>query len=252
MNTYRMALTVAFTSFATLVFQLTQTRILSYIFWNHAVYLTVSLALLGFGISGTFVALFASTKHLSSPRVLARLLTGFGVSSVGAIALTAWLLPHLGWEPAWRGLLFCYVLYVAPFICSGAILGIILSSSVARVGSLYSIDLLAAGLGCLLFFFLLPLLSAPILVSVLSASALFLAVVWSERQDPVARVTSLLGTVGLAAVALVQGTFPSFLDFTPVPSKEMGTFMDQTKHPHARIDHTTWTPIGRIDVVGDE
>jgi hypothetical protein len=104
----------------------------------------------------------------------------------------------------------------------------------------------------LLFFFLLPLLSAPILVSVLSAAALLLAAVWSERQDPVARVTSLLGTVALAAVALVQGTFPSFLDFTPVPSKEMGTFMDQTKHPHARIDHTTWTPIGRIDVVGDE
>jgi hypothetical protein len=100
MTTYRMAITVAFTSFATLVFQLTQTRILSYIFWNHAVYLTVSLALLGFGISGTFVALFASTKHLSSPRVLARLLTGFGVSSIGAIVLTAGLLPHLGWEPA--------------------------------------------------------------------------------------------------------------------------------------------------------
>ncbi|HEX2276439.1 MAG TPA: class I SAM-dependent methyltransferase [Candidatus Tectomicrobia bacterium] len=252
MTTYRMALTVAFTSFATLVFQLTQTRILSYIFWNHAVYLTVSLALLGFGISGTFVALFASTKQLCSPRVLARLLTGFGVSSVGAIALTAWLLPHLGWEPAWRSLLFCYVLYVAPFVCAGAILGIILSSAVAQVGSLYSIDLLAAGLGCLLFFFLLPLLSAPILVCVLSAFSLLLAAVWSERQDPVARVTSLLGAVGLAAVALVQGTFPSFLDFTPVPHKEMGTFMDQTKHPHARIEHTTWTPIGRIDVVGDE
>ncbi len=43
------AITVGFTSFATLLFELTQTRILSYIFWNHVVYLTVSLALLGFG-----------------------------------------------------------------------------------------------------------------------------------------------------------------------------------------------------------
>src|ERR671917_230128 len=103
MNRSLVAITVGFTSFATLLFELTQTRVLSYIFWNHVVYLTVSLALLGFGISGTFVALFASTKQLCSPRVLARLLTGFGVSSIGAIALTAWLLPHLGWEPAWRG-----------------------------------------------------------------------------------------------------------------------------------------------------
>jgi hypothetical protein len=247
-----LAATVAFTSFATLVFQLTQTRILSYIFWNHAVYLTVSLALLGFGISGTFVALFASTKSLFSPRILARLLMGFGVASFGAIALTAWFLPYLGWEPAWRSLLFCYVLYVAPFIFSGAILGIILSSSVARIGSLYAIDLLAAGLGCILFFFLLPLLSAPILVPVLSACALLLAVGWSTPQDPVARMTSLLGGVGLAAIALVQGFFPFFLDFTPLSSKEMGTFLDKTKSPHARIEHTTWTPIGRIDVVGDE
>jgi predicted membrane-bound spermidine synthase len=252
MQTPFMVTTVAFTSFATLLFQLTQTRILSYIFWNHAVYLTVSLALLGFGISGTFVALFASTKSLFTPRILARLLMGFGFASFGAIALTAWFLPHLGWEPAWRSLLFCYVLYVAPFIFSGAVLGIIFSASVARVGSLYSIDLLAAGLGCILFFFLLPLLSAPILVPVLSACALLLAVGWSAPQEPVTRMTSLLGGIGLVAIALVQGLFPSFLDFTPIASKEMGIFLDKTKYPHARIEHTTWTPIGRIDVVGDE
>ena len=65
-------------------------------------------------------------------------------------------------------------------------------------------------------------------------------------------MTSLLGTVGLVAVALMQGTFPTFLEFTPVPSKEIGTFMDRTKYPHARIEHTTWTPIGRIDVIGDK
>ncbi|MDP9356495.1 MAG: hypothetical protein M3R02_14655, partial [Chloroflexota bacterium] len=176
------ALTVGFTSFATLLFELTQTRILSYIFWNHVVYLTVSLALLGFGISGTFVALFASRRTLFSPRILARLLLGFGLSGFGAIALTAWVLPHLGLA-GWGNLLFCYVVYVVPFIFAGAILTIILSSSVAAVGALYSIDLLAAGLGCVLFFFLLPRLGAPILVTLLAGLALALAVGWSERRD---------------------------------------------------------------------
>ncbi len=117
MNRHLIAITVAFTSFATLLFELTQTRILSYIFWNHVVYLTVSLALLGFGISGTFVALFASRRGLFSPRILTRLLLGFGLSSFGAIALTAWFLPNLmGRAPGWGSLLFCYVVYVVPFV----------------------------------------------------------------------------------------------------------------------------------------
>lgn len=63
MKTYRVATTVAVTSFATLLFQLTQTRILSDIFRNHAVSLTVSLALLGFGIRGAFVALLKVDRH---------------------------------------------------------------------------------------------------------------------------------------------------------------------------------------------
>src|SRR5215208_7722201 len=183
MNRYLVAATVAFTAFTTLLFELTQTRILSYIFWNHAVYLTVSLALLGFGISGTLVALFASRLNLFSPRILARLLIGFGITSFGAIVLTAWLLPYLGWTPGWRSLLFCYVVYVVPFIFAGAILSIILSSSVASVGSLYAIDLVAAGLGCILFFLLLPLLGAPILVIALSATALALGFKWAEPAD---------------------------------------------------------------------
>src|SRR5215208_3852193 len=104
MNRYLVAATVAFTAFSTLLFELIQTRILSYIFWNHAVYLTVALALLGFGISGTLVALFASRLNLFSPQILSRLLIGFGVTSFGAIALTAWFLPHLSWAPPWASL----------------------------------------------------------------------------------------------------------------------------------------------------
>lgn len=38
---------------ATLLLQLVQTRIYGVIYWNHLVYFIISLALLGFGISGT-------------------------------------------------------------------------------------------------------------------------------------------------------------------------------------------------------
>ena len=243
------AITVGFTAFSTLLFELTQTRILSYVFWNHVVYLTVSLALLGFGISGTLVALLAPTRNLCTPRVLARLLLGFGLSNFGALALTAWLLPHLTWAPGWGPLLFCYVVYVVPFVFAGAILSIILSSSGAALGRLYAIDLLAAGVGCVLFFFLLPLLGAPVLVCVLAAAALVLAAAWTHREDRGVRIASVLGVAALAVVASVQAMQPAFLDFVPVAEKEMGVFLKKQQHPDARIEQTTWTPIGRIDVV---
>ena len=69
----RSAVTVGFTAFTTLLFELIQTRVLSYIFWDHVVYLTVSLALLGFGVSGTLVALLAPRKDLLAPRLIAAL-----------------------------------------------------------------------------------------------------------------------------------------------------------------------------------
>jgi hypothetical protein len=248
---YRLAVTVGFTAFATLLFELTQTRILSYIFWNHIVYLTVSLALLGFGISGTLVALIGSRRSLFSPRLVGALLTGFGASSFGAIVLTSRLLPRLELS-GWSSLLFCYVAYVVPFIFAGAVLTIILSSSVESVGSLYSIDLLSAGLGCILFFFLLPLLGAPVLVCVLSVGALLIGLAWTDGGDRTLRLAGLVGAVAVTAVAIAQWASPSVLDFAPVANKEMGVFQDEERYPNARIEQTTWTPIGRIDVVGDD
>jgi len=43
--------TVGSLSFAVILVELLQTRILSFIFWNHIVYLATSIALLGFGMS---------------------------------------------------------------------------------------------------------------------------------------------------------------------------------------------------------
>jgi len=39
-------------AWSTMTLQLMQTRILSWIFYNHVVYLTITVALLGFGLSG--------------------------------------------------------------------------------------------------------------------------------------------------------------------------------------------------------
>ena len=47
------------TALAALALELVQTRVLSALFHNHVVSLTITIALLGFGISGVFVSLLS-------------------------------------------------------------------------------------------------------------------------------------------------------------------------------------------------
>src|SRR4051812_4814795 len=60
---------------ATLGFELLQTKVLSALYYNHVVYLTVAIALMGFGISGVLISL-AGKRLLSNARRLATLATG--------------------------------------------------------------------------------------------------------------------------------------------------------------------------------
>src|SRR5262249_6158598 len=191
---------VALASSATLLFELTQTRLLSSIFWTHIVYLTVSLALLGFGISGTLVAIFSARRDLFTPHTMARLWMGFGLSMFGAVALTAWALPLLNGAPVLLKLGFCYAVYVVPFVFSGAILSVAFSRTAQAVGRLYATDLLFAGLACALYFLLLPALGAPKLVCVLGALALVLGALWGGAAD---RTTRALCQAGAAVLVLV-------------------------------------------------
>ena len=78
---------IAFTvSAAVLILQLVQTRILSVIFWNHFVYAIVALVLLGFGISGTVLALGTDTflRRILDKR---RAAVGFIFSSLASTLL---------------------------------------------------------------------------------------------------------------------------------------------------------------------
>ena len=120
-KSWLISVSVALCISLTLLLELTQTRVLSFVFWNHAVYLTVSIALLGFGISGTLVSLFGVCDSRTLPRLMQTLWAGFGISTFADIGLTAWVLPIVPGSH-WASLPVCYVVYVIPFLFGGAIL----------------------------------------------------------------------------------------------------------------------------------
>ncbi|MFA6242007.1 MAG: hypothetical protein WC655_13825, partial [Candidatus Hydrogenedentales bacterium] len=84
--------TVAFcVAAATLLLQLLQTRIFGVVFWNHLVYFIISVALLGFGISGTWMS-FGQDTRIARFMTLRNSAIGFVVTTV----LSSLLIPRFG------------------------------------------------------------------------------------------------------------------------------------------------------------
>lgn len=233
----------------TILFEFTLTRILSFIFWNHLVYLTVTVALLGFGISGTLVAVFGRDRPLADPRFQGHLWFGLGLSMLITLPVASSGLAVLAMAPPWLKLGTLYIFYVVPFVFSGAILSSLFAAVTTHsVGRLYAADLLASGAACVAFYFLLPSLGAQALVLLLGCGAFAMSYVWlRQASSPSARTSAVVAAVSLVfCIGAVAN--PRFLDFSPEAYKELGHA--KRVNPAIVIDATTWTPISRIDVVG--
>ncbi len=78
-------------SAATLVFEINLTRIFSVAQFYHFAFMVVSLALLGFGASGTFLTLFPRLKERDPSRTLTLLAWGFALTAIGSYVLTLYV-----------------------------------------------------------------------------------------------------------------------------------------------------------------
>lgn len=140
-------------------------RLFSIIQWHHFAYMIISLALLGFGASGTFVSILQKSlfRHFSGAFLLNVGL--FAVSSVGCFLL-AQSVPFNPDEILWDSqqsirLLGIYLLLALPFFFAANAIAMALSYFHDRVARIYAYDLFGAGLGSLsvvaLLFIAMPL-----------------------------------------------------------------------------------------------
>ena len=79
---------LALLSAATLAFEITLTRVFSVAQFYHFAFMIVSLALLGFGASGTVLTLFPQMAGRALWRKLAISAWGFALTAIGSYALT--------------------------------------------------------------------------------------------------------------------------------------------------------------------
>jgi hypothetical protein len=124
-------------------------RLASILFYPVATYLIISLALLGFGIGGTFVAL---------RQIKSNVLTKWVSMACVAFALSMCLAMLAIWFANSISTILLVVMLGLPFVFGGAALSLIFSISSEVVNYIYFADLLGAGLGAVITLFALPVL----------------------------------------------------------------------------------------------
>ncbi len=144
---------IALISAAALGYEILLMRLFSIIQWHHFAYMIISLALLGYGVSGTFITLARERLLARFPLVFIINLLLFGISAV-ACFLIAQRIPfnpeQLLWDrqqPLW--LLLIYLLLMLPFFFAANAVGLAISRFHHQVARIYGADLLGAGLGSL-------------------------------------------------------------------------------------------------------
>ena len=181
---------------ATLLLELTLTRIYSVIFYYHFAFLAISVALFGLGAGGVFSYVVSGWSG-SLYQKLGRLAA---LNSVSVIASLVFLLTRQG-TPGNLELVVIYFFSALPFLLAGAIVSLVISETIERIERVYFFDLLGAAAGCLLLIPLLDTFGGP--NTVIAVAVLFAATsaIWYNlARESGGRVAAVALALSLTAL----------------------------------------------------
>ena len=232
---------VACVAAATLGLELVQTRILSFLYYNNVVYLTVTIVLLGFGISGVFVSLFSS-NFKNPQRIISLLTVGFIFSPILCLSFVSHLPEYFPSNFFSVNKLFIsYALLIIPFIFSGSILGWVFTIHAKSINRLYGVDLACSSLAVLAFVLLLWPLGADWFIWLCCGLVLVGFLFYSHNVLPKRWILVII-TAYVGLLLLING---HLIGNVPEAYKTLGREINTSA---TRIEATAWMPITRIDV----
>ena len=231
-----------------IAYEIALVRLLSIAQWHHFAYMIISLALLGFGASGSALAI--NQRWLMRRFHAAYTVSGLlcAISLVFCFALAQYI-PFNPFMVVWQpiqllSLLAQYLILAVPFFFGATCIGMALLRFNANVDSLYSFDLMGASagaLGIILVMYFVPPVQILTVVSAISLCGIAAANVGSRRQS------LLLGVV-------IAVGFISFLAIKPIeikisPYKGLSSALN---YPDAEIISARHSPLGALHVARSE
>ena len=235
---------ISLIALTTLFYELSLIRILDVLWYPHFAYMVITLALLGFGISGVATSIISDKKEFGDKALLLLTLL-LAASYAGVFFLLNRF--HIDFDNfpsvAYLGakVLLIFSGLIIPFFLSGLILSILFTQHADRFGKLYFWDLIGASVGCLLVPLLIPAYGGPGLLFVASALA-FLALTLISRWKVVSAL-ALIAALGVGGFQLFCFDKDNYL--------EINFHMDKRGFRTLQGGRilTRWDPISRIDLI---
>jgi hypothetical protein len=234
-------------SMAGLCLEITLTRIFSLAQWYHFAFMAVSIALLGFGASGSFLSLFPNLAKRNLNKRLATLSTLLALGIVASY-LNINYIPFDSYRIAWEReqilfLAIYYLLLTLPFFFSGLAIGGLLAARPELAGKIYSFNLAGSALGCLTAVVALPLLGG---AGTVMLSALLGALAAIAFSLPISNIQSLISSIIALALLFLTLRPPSFLEVRLSPYKGLSQAL---LYPGAEVVFSRWNAFSRVDVI---
>ncbi|MDX1386878.1 MAG: SAM-dependent methyltransferase [bacterium] len=242
-------LSILLVSFSGLAYEILLIRLFSITQWHHFAYMMISLALLGFGVSGTFLTLGQNyfLRHWKESYLINVMFFALGIPFCYLLAHS---IPFNALEILWQpgqfwNLLGIYLILALPFFFAANAIALSFMRYPAQVGKLYRYDLLGAGLGGLgilaLLWLMVPWQALTVLALIVCLGGLtFMAAQdWAGR-----RWRGLLPTLVVAGVILLIPISRSNLNLSEY--KELSKALEI---PDTRILKESSSPLGWLAVV---
>ncbi len=202
---------IAVLSAAALGYEILLVRLLSIIQWHHYAAMIISLALLGYGVSGTVLALFQKRLLQWFRFYYLTNIVLFGLTSLLCFLVAQqWsfhpeeLLFSVG---QWRNLVFIYLSLAVPFFFAANAIGLALICYREQLSKLYAADLIGAGLGSLAIILVLFFVFPDTALRFISLLGLMAALIAAVETGPVKRPAWMLLLVLLVIPIILPGVW---------------------------------------------
>ena len=199
---------LGFTTLATLILELSLTRIFSVVFYYHLAFLAISIALFGLGAGGVF-----SYVVSARPGNLFEKLGALALANSICVVLSLWFLVSRSATSGSFVLAAVYFASALPFFLAGTVVSIAISEAIDRVDRAYFFDLAGAATGCLLLVPFLELFGGP--NTLIAAGVLFAisAAIWFNQAGAFRlRAMAVLVSLLLVGLMVVNGRRGRVLD----------------------------------------
>jgi spermidine synthase len=240
-------------SLSTLMLEFTMIRVLSVSLWYHFAFMIISIALLGFGISGVTIAVSDKLNKANINNLLSLISVFYTVSILASFLL----INRIPFDPfsmfvqpiQFAYLPLYYILIVLPFFFAGLIIGLLFTRFKQNINKLYFFDLLGAGLSCFLFILVLPKFGGSGGIAVSSLLAAIASLILNSEKNKYS-FTVLVSSLILVFINILFLTNPeSYLPIRVSDNKFYGNYIKD--NPELKI-LTEWNSFSKVDVLKDD